>query len=36
MIGNHSRFRENGDLRPWRGSAAKKKSPFFNVRANEA
>ena len=33
MIGHHTRFRENGDLRPWRGSAAKKKSPFFKARA---
>ena len=33
MIGHHTRFRENGDLRPWRGSAAKKKPPFFNACA---
>ena len=33
MIAHHARFRENGDLRPWRGSAAKKKPPFFNARA---
>ena len=33
MIGHHTRFRENGDLRPWQGSAAKKKLPFFNARA---
>ena len=33
MIGHHTRFRENGDLPPWRGQAAKKKSPLFNVRA---
>ena len=32
MIGRHTRFRENGDLPPWRGPAAKKKPPFFNVR----
>ena len=32
MIGHHTRFRENGDLPPWRGPAAKKKPPFFNVR----
>ena len=31
MIGHHTCFRENGDLRPWRGSAAKKKPPFFNA-----
>ena len=29
----YTRFRENGDLLPWRGSAAKKKPPFFNARA---
>ena len=34
MIGHRTRFRENGDLPPWRGSAAKKKKPpFFNARA---
>ena len=33
MIGHRPRFRENGDLLPWRGSAAKKKPPFFNARA---
>ena len=33
MIGHHTRFRENGDLLPWRGSAEKKKPPFFNARA---
>ena len=32
MIGQHARFRENGDLRSWRGSAAEKKPPFFNAR----
>ena len=32
MIDHHTRFRENGDLPPWRGSAAKKKPPFFNAR----
>ena len=29
MIGHRTRFRENGDLPPWRGSTAKKKPPFF-------
>ena len=29
MIGRRTRFQENGDLRPWRGSAAKKKPPFL-------
>ena len=33
MTGHHARFRENDDLPLWRGPAAKKKSPFFNVRA---
>ena len=33
MIGHRTRFRENGYLPPWRGSAANKKPPFFNVRA---
>ena len=33
MIDHHTRFRENGDLPPWRGSAAKKKPLFFNARA---
>ena len=33
MIGHRTRFRENGDLPPWRGSAAKKKRPFFNTGA---
>ena len=33
MIGRHTRFRENGDLPPWRGPAAKKKPPFSNARA---
>ena len=28
-----TRLRENGDLRPWRGSGAKKKPLFFNARA---
>ena len=28
-IGHRICFRENGDLPPWRGSAAKKKPPFF-------
>ena len=32
MIGHHTRFRENGDLPPWRGPAAKKKLPFSNAR----
>ena len=31
MIGRCTRFRESGDLPPWRGSAAKKKPPFLNV-----
>ena len=29
MKGHHIRFRENGDLPQWQGSAAKKKPPFF-------
>ena len=29
MIGHRTGFRENGDLPQWRGSAAKKKPPFF-------
>ena len=33
MIGRHTRFRENGDLPPWRGPAGKKKPPFSNARA---
>ena len=33
MIGYSTRFQENGDLPPWRGSAAKKRPPFFNARA---
>ena len=33
MIGHRTRFRENGDLPPWRGSAAKKKPSFFSARA---
>ena len=33
MIGHRIRFRENGDLSQRRGSAAKKKPPFFNARA---
>ena len=33
MIGHRTRFLENGDLLPWRGSAAKKKPPFFLIRA---
>ena len=36
MIGHHTRFQENGDLPPWRGSAAKKKLPFYYARANDA
>ena len=32
MIGHRTRFRENGNLLPWRGSAAKKNPPFFNAR----
>ena len=34
MISHRTRFRENGDLPPWRGSAEKKKPPFFNARAS--
>ena len=33
MKGHHIRFRENGDLPLWQGSAAKKKPPFSNARA---
>ena len=33
MIGHHTRFRENGDLPQWLGSAAKKKPPFSDARA---
>ena len=33
MKGHRARFRENDDLPLWRGPAAKKKPPFFNVRA---
>ena len=33
MIVHRTRFRENGDLPPWLGSAAKKKPPCFNARA---
>ena len=33
MIGHHTHFRENDDLAPWQGSAAKKKPPFFNASA---
>ena len=33
MIDHHSRFRENDDLPPWRGTAVKKKPPFSEVRA---
>ena len=33
MIGHHTRFRENGDLPQWLGSAAKKKPPFSIARA---
>ena len=33
MIGHHTRFRENGDLPQWLGSAAKKKLPFSNACA---
>ena len=31
-MGHHTRFRENGDLLQWLGSAAKKKPPFSNAR----
>ena len=30
---NCTHFQENGNLLPWRGSATKKKPPFFNARA---
>ena len=33
MIGHCTCFRENDDLPLWRGPAAKKRPPFFNVRA---
>ena len=33
MIGRHTRFRENGDLPPSPGPAAKKKRSFSNARA---
>ena len=33
MIGQCTRFRENGDLPRWRGLAVKKKPPFFYARA---
>ena len=33
MIGHRTRFRENRDLLLWRGSATKKKPPFFNAQA---
>ena len=33
MIGHHTRFRENGDLPQWLGSATKKNPPFSNARA---
>ena len=33
MIGHRTRFRENGELPQWRGSATKKKPPFSNARA---
>ena len=33
MIGHHTRFRENGDLPQWLGSAVKKKPPFSNAHA---
>ena len=33
MIDHRSRFRENSDLRLWRGPAVKKKPPFSNARA---
>ena len=31
MIGYHTRLRKNDDLPLWRGSAVKKKPPFFNA-----
>ena len=33
MTGHQTHFRENGDLTLWRGSATKKKPPFYNARA---
>ena len=33
MIVRHTRFRENGDLPPWRGPFLEKKPPFSNARA---
>ena len=36
IIGYDTRFRENGDIPPWRGSAAKKKPQFFLMHANDA
>ena len=33
MIGPRTRFRENGDLPPWRVLAAKKKPPLFHACA---
>ena len=32
MIGHQTRFRENGDLSQWLGSATKKKPPFSDAR----
>ena len=32
MRGHRTRFRGNGDLPPWSGSAAKEKPAFFNAR----
>ena len=29
MIGRHTRFRENGDLPPWRGPFVKEKAAIF-------
>ena len=36
MIGHRTRFRENCDLPPWRGSAASKKTAFVNAHVNDA
>ena len=33
MTGHRTHFRENSNLLPWRGSAAKKKPPFYSALA---
>ena len=33
MIGHRTRFRENENLRLWRGPVVKKKPPLSNARA---